>query len=78
MLSFLSQQRVNLGIEEALKESNKSNDEEQLKKTLKGTYQGSTSGSQCYLYRKNCIGYWSTLLNCHPHHSLKVQISNTY
>lgn len=35
---FLSQQRVSLGIKEALKESTKITDEEQLKKSLKGKY----------------------------------------
>ena len=35
---FLSQQRVSLGIKEALKESSKTTDEEQLKKSLKGKY----------------------------------------
>lgn len=61
VLFSLSQQRVNLGIEEALKKSTKSIDEEQLKNTLKGTYP-----SQVVVIlsiEKNCIGYWSRLLN---------------
>lgn len=60
LFSFLSKQRVNLGIEEALKESKQSNDEEQLKKTLKGEYQ--VVSVICILHI-NCICYWSTLLN---------------